>query len=317
MRSAFQAAFTGLARVLGSPTLVLLLWIASLAAAAPLAISMSDSIHQSIGGSLVHQNLREGLDMGWYGEFRARAKGIERTLSPSVVGAGAFLDNLDAWLNGSLFELAPGLVALGVAYGLLWALFLGGILNRYGEPHGGRFRLGAFLSHGAEFFFRFVRLAVLAAPLYYLVYRFAAWIFRSIESWTRDVTAETTILAYVGAASLLVGFLLTFVNLAFDYAKIATYKENRRSMLLAALRGFRLVFANLGGTTTLYYGLLLFGFVLLVGYAWIAPGPGQATARSVVFAFLVGQAFLVAKLMLRLNFLAGALVLYDTAQFRR
>jgi hypothetical protein len=317
MVSAFQAALTGLARVLGSPALVLLLWTVSLAAAAPLAISMSESIAQSIGGSRVHQDLREGLDMGWYGEFRARAKGIEKTLSPSVVGAGPFFDNIDAWLNGSIFETAPALVAFGVVYGLLWALFLGGILHRYGEPRGGRFRLGTFFSQGGEFFFRFVRLTLFAAPLYYLVYRFAAWIFRFIESSTRDVTAETTILAYVGAASLLVGFLLTFVNLAFDFAKIATYKENRRSMILAAVRGFRLVLGNLRRTTALYYGMLLFGVVLLGGYAWVAPGPEQATAASVVFAFLAGQAFLVAKLVLRLSFLAGGLALYEAPEFRR
>jgi hypothetical protein len=314
--SSLTAAFSGFGRVLGSPALVLFLWLANAVVAVPLAVSIADSLQGSIGGSLVHQNLRDGFDMGWYGEFDARAKGIETTFSPSIVGEGAFFDNIEAWLNGRLFERLPALVALGSLYGLLWALFLGGILHRYADRRG-LFRLSDFFSHGAEFFFRFVRLAVLSAFLYYLVYRFAGWLFRRVEDATRDVTVERTVLAYVIAASVLVAVLLTFVNMAFDYAKIATYKENRRSTILAAIKGFRLVLGNLGRASVLYYGLGLFGLVLLGAYWAVAPGVGQASVPSVVFAFLVGQAYLLAKLVLRLTFYAGQLALYESAGFHR
>jgi hypothetical protein len=105
--------------------------------------------------------------------------------------------------------------------------------------------------------------------------------------------------------------------MAFDYAKIATYKENRRSMILAAIKGFRLVLGNLGRTTILYYGLGFFGLLLLGAYYVVAPGPGQASVPSVVFAFLVGQAYLVAKLLLRLTFYAGQMALYESSRFNR
>ncbi len=314
--SSLKAAFSGFGRVLGSPTLVLVLWISNVVVAVPLAVSIAGSVQDSIGGSLVQQNLRGGFDMGWYGEFDARAKGIEKTFSPSIVGAGAFFDNVEAWLNGSLFEMLEALVALGFVYGLLWALFLGGILHRYSDRRG-LFRLTDFFSHGAEFFFRFVRLAVLSGFLYYLVYRFAGWLFGRVEDATRDVTVERTVLTYVIAASVLVALLLTFVNMVFDYAKIAAYKENRRSMILAAIRGFRLVLGNLGRASVLYYGLGLFGLVLLGAYSLVAPGVGQASVPSVVFAFLVGQAYLVSKLVLRLTFYAGQLALYESAGFHR
>jgi hypothetical protein len=315
--SSVKALFQGLGRVLASPALVLFLWLVSLLAATPLAISMASSIEESVGASLVHQKLRDGFDMGWYGEFAARAKGIEKTLSPSIVGAGAFFDNIEAWLNGRLFEMLPGLVALGVAYALLWALLLGGIFHRYAEGTGGRFRLAELLSHGAEFFFRFVRLAVISGFLYYLVYRFASWLFSWIEDRTRDATVERAVLAQVILGSLLVVLLLTLVNMAFDYAKIAAYKENRRSMILAAIRGFRLVLGNLGRTTLLYYGLGALGLVLLGAYHSMAPGPGQASASSIVLGFLVGQAYLVAKLVLRLTFYAGQMALYESPKFNR
>jgi hypothetical protein len=311
--SPVKASFKGLARVLSSPMLVLWLWLFNLVAALPLALVMAGSIESSIGASLVQQKLREGFDMGWFGEYHSRAEGIETTLSPSVVGVGAFLDNVEAWFDGGLFESFRGLAAVGVLYAVVWALFLGGVLHRLGGG-AGMFRLSEFLSQGGAFFFRFFRLAVLSGVLYYLVYRFSAWMFGRIQESTRDVTVEKTVLTYVILAAVLVVVLLAFVNMAFDYAKIATFKENRRSMVLAALKGFGFVLGNLGKTWTLYLGLGLVGVFLLGVYWLVAPGPGQATALGVAVAFLVGQAYLVAKLVLRLTFYAGEMSLYESAE---
>ena len=156
--SAIEAAFRGLGKVLGSPSVVLCLWLASIVVALPAAAVVAESIRDSVGGSLVGDELRDGFDMGWFGEYQAEARGIETTFTPTVVGAGAFFNNVDAWLNGSLFETHVGLLGLGVLYGLVWSLCLGGVLHRYGEA-GGLFRLSEFLSQGGTYFFRFVRLA--------------------------------------------------------------------------------------------------------------------------------------------------------------
>lgn len=310
--SAVGAGFHGLGKVLRSPLLVLWLWIVSVVVALPAAALMARSLEDSIGGSLVYEKLRDGFDMGWYGEFRSSAEGIEKTFTPTVVGIGPFLDNAEAWLNGSLFETHPGLLGLGLLYAALWALLLGGILHRLSNGHG-LFRLGDFFSRGGEFFFRYLRLAVIGGVLYYLVYRFASWLFVWIEAQSRDVTVEETVLGYVVAGSLLVGFLLTFVNMAFDYAKIATFKENRRSMLLAAVRGFGFVLSHPGSTMVLYYGLALVALVLLWAYSVVAPGTGQATLPGIAIAFLIGQAYLVAKLVLRLTFYSSQMALYESA----
>ncbi len=314
--SAVKAAFNGLARVFSSPLLVFWLWLFNFVVALPLAVVMAGSIESSIGASLVHQKLRDGFDMGWYGEYRSRAEGVETTLSPSIVGVGAFLDNVEAWFDGGLFGTFRGLVAVGVLYAVVWALFLGGILHRLGGG-AGMFRLSEFLSQGGAFFFRFLRLAVLSGIFYYLVYRLSTWLFGWIQGATRDVTVEKTVLSYVLLAALLIVFLLSFVNMAFDYAKIATFRENRRSMLLAMLKGFGFVLGNLGKTLTLEIGLGLLGVILLGVYWLVAPGPGQATVVGVVLAFLVGQAFLVAKLVLRLTFYAGEMRLYESAGLGR
>ena len=133
-------------------------------------------------------------------------------------------------------------------------------------------RLGEFLAHGGEYLFRFVRLGVIAGFFYYAIYRFSGWLFRRIERATQDITSEEAVLAYVVVASLFVVFLLTFTNMSMDYAKIATFRENRRSMILAALKGFGFALSNLGRTMSLYYGLGVVGLVMLFAYHWIAPG---------------------------------------------
>ncbi|HXV64321.1 MAG TPA: hypothetical protein VEK15_26720 [Vicinamibacteria bacterium] len=309
--SAVGSFFEGFGRVLSSPALVLVLFAVNLAAAIPAALVMSHSIEESIGASLVYQKLRDGFDSGWYGEFDASTNGLEDTFGPTLVGAGAFFDNIESWLNGSLFESYPAILGLGILYAVLWTFFLGGILQRYAD-RASIFRLSEFLSHGATFFFRFLRLALISAALYYGIYRLAGWLFSRIETATRDVTREEIVLGYVVAATVVVLVLLTLVNMAFDYAKIATLKENRNSMLLAALRGFGFVLGHFAKTVPLYYGLGLVGLALLGAYHLTAPGAGQATPASVVMAFLVGQAYLVIKLVLRLTFYASQLALFES-----
>jgi hypothetical protein len=304
----FKAMFKGFWRVVSSPTLIVWLWLVNVVVAMPVAWMMTDSLRSSIGESLVDEKLTEGFDMLWYGEFEAQAKGLETTFTPTVSGVGAFYNNLEAWLTGDMFEEYSGLVALGVFYALLWALFMGGVLDRYS---GSEFKLSRFFSSGGQFFFRYIRLALLSGILYYLIYRLAGWLYSWIEEATIDVTVERTVFIYTLLAAGLVVFLLTFVNMAFDYAKIVTFKEDRRSMLLAALRGFGFVFRNPAKTMGLYYGLGALGVVLLALYASVAPGATQSTSSGLAIAFFIGQAFLVVKLMLRLTFYAGQMALFE------
>ena len=48
------------------------------------------------------------------------------------------------------------------------------------------------------------------------------------------------------------------------------------------------------------------------GYAFIAPGARQSTVPGIVFAFLLGQLYLVVKLVLRLTFYGGQMALYES-----
>jgi hypothetical protein len=305
-----KALFKGFWRVVTSPGLIIWLWLVNFLVALPLVWVMTSSLSSAIGGSLVDENLTASFDMDWYGEYEAEAKGLETTFTPTVVGMGAFYNNLEAWLYGDLFDMFPGLVGIGVLYILIWALFLGGVLDRYSGSEG-MFNLGRFFSNGGRFFFRFLRLTVLSGVLYYLIYRLAGWLFAWVEATTLDVTVERTVFIYTVLVAVAVAFLLTLVNMSFDYAKIVTFKEDRRSMLLAALRGIGFVLRRPFKTMGLYYTLVILGALLLGAYATIAPGADQSTMVAVIWAFAIGQFALVAKLVLRLWFYAGQMALFE------
>ena len=89
--------------MLRAPALVLAIWLANLVIAAPLAVFVLESIHSFTADSDYHQVLLEGFDTGWYWEFKTSRGALEETFSPSHVGIGAWLANLDRWWDGRVF----------------------------------------------------------------------------------------------------------------------------------------------------------------------------------------------------------------------
>ncbi len=304
----------GLARVGRARRLLLWLWLGNLLFALPLAVIVGAEIADSVRTSRVSQLLLDGLDLVWQSEFDAATGGVAGTLSPSHVGVGAFLDNLELWFTGRLFDAEPGLVAAGLLYGLFWALLLGGVLAYL--QSGRQVTLRGFFALGGEFFARFTRLALVTGGLYYLVYRFSKWLFGSLEDWTRNVTVERTVLLYYLLAATVVLLLLLAVRMISDYAKIAIVMEDRRSALLAAFRAMRFLVRKPLRALTLVLAIGGAGLIALYAYHWLAPGTRQASWTAVLFAFGVGQLLLITRLGLRLTLLGAQLELYErTASF--
>ncbi len=308
-----RALFGGLGDALAAPSLLIFLWLVLLFVALPAGVLMEESIRASIGHSRADEGLRAGLDQTWLGEYRSRARGLERTMRESIVGIGAVLDNLESWFSGELFR-RPRTTAFGAVYLSLWLFLLGGLLDRFARRER-KFVLGPYLAACARFLPRLVRLTLFSGLFYYGVYRLARWLFPWIERRTGELTVEKTVLAaHLGGAVVVVS-LLALVNLIFGYAKIAVVYEGRRSVLGALLRAARFVARRRGKTIGLYC-LLASMAVLIVGlYALAAPGPGQGTLLAVGLAFAVGQIYLMARLTLRLTFFSAQMRLYESERF--
>ena len=324
-----QAISRGLSLARAAPRLVLLLWLATAAAALPAALLVGDALADSFATSRVAERMRQGFDMDWYGEFEVRARGLEATFTPTLAGAGVVYDNLEAWWSGRLFTARdegrpaaagqsgsdqpeggfPGLLGLGLAFALLWAFLLGGVLERLARPEE-PFAVDRFTAGGGRYFFRFVRLALLSGVLYSLVYFLGRRLYRAIQEATRDVTEERTIFLWIVLAAALVVFLLHLIRMVFDYAKIATVLEDRPSVLQSAWEGCRMVLRRPLRTFGVYYGFGAVAAALLVLYARLAPGAGPASLPGIAVALLFGQAYLAARLFLRLGLLGAQLTLY-------
>ncbi len=307
--TAVGAAVRGLMITLGSPRLVIGLWLVNFVVALPMAVLIGTSIGNSVGGSLVHEKLREDFDVGWHGEYLHEARGIELSFTPTVVGAAGFYNNLESWLTGKLFSEFPPLVGAGILYAVLWAFLMGGVLDRFVRPAESAVS-ARFAQACGIYFFRFIRLALSTTVLYFVVYRLHRWMFARLDYLTRDVTSEWTVLWASLAVYLLTAFLITLVHMSFGYAKIATVLENRSGMLLAALRGVVFVFSFPAKTFALYYGIIAVSAVLLVLYSVVAPGAGQSGPITIFLAFVVAQAFLLIKLIVRLTLCASQTTLF-------
>ena len=185
-----------------------------------------------------------------------------------------------------------------------------GIINtRYAAPDDNR-GAGTFFRNGGRFFFRFFRLAALAAALYAAIYVVQQhWAEQLLEK-TRDVTSELGVLGRYLTVWVPVALLLVLVRVIFDYAKIATVVDDRRSMLFAALRGAGFVVLYPLKTLGLCFAWLVVGTFALAVYIFLAPGAGVSTPATVAIAFAIGQAFLMSRLLMRLSLLAGQTELY-------
>lgn len=304
--------------------LLLVLWIANLLVALPLAVALAHELDGSLGRSLAHREQLEGLELGWYGELRAEAGGptgsLAGTFGPEVLGGGAFFANLESWWRGDLLGGPPLLVGAGLLYALVWAFLLGGVLERLAWLGGrvvARERSAGFFAGCGRHFSRFVLLALLSAVLYYSVYRLARSGFGWLEAASVDVTSERTVLLWVAAGAALVVLLLSVVRVLFDYAKIAVVAEDRGNALFAALRGLaaalRFVAARPLSTLGLYWLIGLAGLLLLGLYSALAPTAGGGSWPAVVLAFLLGQLAIVGKLALRLVTLGAETAYYAPA----
>lgn len=309
----FALLRTGLSQALRAPRLILFLWAVQLVVALPAAVVLGHALQESMGASLVQDRLVEGFDTDWWGEWEARAQGLETTFGPRVAGVEAFLDNLDAWWSGRLASHPPAVVGPAVLFALLWAFLLGGVLQWLARPAGfeGSVPSRHFFSEAGRFFGRFLRLAVFSGVLYLGIYALARGLFGALEGWTRDVTAERTVLLWVLLVAALVVALLVLVRVIFDLAKVLTVVDDRRGMLVTLFHAARLVLRRPLAPLGLYALVALLWLLLVALYALVAPVAGPAGWPGILLAFLLAQVLLMARLGLRLGLLAGDMTLYQ------
>jgi hypothetical protein len=263
-----------------------------------------------LGASLAAEQAARGVNLDWWEEFASQAQGVGVSFTPAILGFGAVLGNLGAMADNR--GQTTVIAAAGVAYILAWVFLAGGILDRYARNR--PTRATGFFSRAGTFFFRFLRLAVLALLAYWLLYSFVhTWLFGTVYPWaTRDLTVERQAFVVRVLLYVVFGVLLFGCNLICDYAKIRAVVEDRRSMIGALIAGARFVVRQPGRAVGLY---LLNGLVFLavvLAYAAVAPGAG-GTGWSMWRGLFVTEIYLLARLWVKLLFYASQTALFQGA----
>lgn len=302
------AFFGALRSVLMAPRLVALLWLTLLLVAVPFGLMMQREIAHDIGPSRVQHDLRERMDRVWLGEFHDRSETLGQTLEPATTSRVDFLRNLDLLFSGRLFTEHPGLVAAGIGYALLWLLLLGGVIDRFARG-GGKLVLSQFLAASGRYFPRLFLVTLVSAVGYGAIYRLATWGFAAIEEATRDVTVEATVLKYYLLASLPILLLTALVMTISGYARIAAVVEER-SAWTALGRGARFVLQRPVSVLSLALLVTLAALAIVALRTVATPGVGESTGWGILGVFLVGQLFVVSRLILRVTRVGAELALF-------
>lgn len=274
--------------------------------AAPLALSMAGLIEAHLDRSALADTVAAGADYDWWQEFIAQARGLGTTFAPTIVGFAATLDNVSGLLDGQR-RIVPIAAAIA-AYLAGWTFLAGGILDRYARQRPARAH--GFFSACGVYFFRFLRLAAVAGAVYWWLFAYVReWLF---EEWlvdlTRNVSVERVAFAWRLAFYALFGSLLVLLNVVFDYAKVRLVVEDRRSVVGALAGALRFVGHNAAAVAGLYAANAAV-FVGLIA-AWAAAAPGASW--PVWAAVAVGQTYVLARLLLKLQFLASQVSLFQS-----
>ena len=215
--------------------------------------------------------------------------GFYPTFTPTLLGTESFVRRARAFVADGTLDAA--LVAAAATTLLVWTFLLGGILDRYARRRPTRTQ--AFFGASGVFFFRFLRLGIVAALGYYLLFGVVHPLLFPPAFPLTAAGQPSPLLAPMYSVFLLAA---AFWSAVIDYARIRAVVEDRRSMLGALLAGWR--FVTLHPLKTL--GLYLLNAAALGVLLWLQGNQGPALG-----VLAAPSLHLLGRVALRLAFFAS------------
>ncbi len=307
-RSPLRAAIEGMRRVYRAPAILIGVWAMTLLVSLPLALALRGMLAQHLGDSLAADSAAGSVNYDWMQEFAEQATGLGTTFKPTVIGFGAVLDNLSAFADATPRPVV--VIGATAVYIVLWIFVAGGIIDRFARDR--PTRAFGFFAGAGEFFFRFLRLAVVQGLVYAVLFLLLhPWLFDTLyPRLTHEITVERTAFLIRLGLYLVFGIPVAACTMIFDYAKVRAVVEDRRSMVGAIATAMGFIRRNAGAAVTLF--LLDFGvFAITLGlYALVAPGAGRS-GLAMWLGVGAGQAYVLARLGIKLTFWASETALFQ------
>lgn len=290
--------------------MVLLLFVINLGFSIILAVPMYRSLRDSFGESLVGERMAKEFDFLWWEEYRDRSEGLAKTFTPSIIGEGAILNNLEGLIMMTFFTLPPVILILGLIYIIFRTFLAGGILSIF-HTNGSGFSMKTFFGGAGAHFSRFFLVMLLSWPLFFGVFPF---LYRGLES-IRNSAAQHSFSEltpfYLGLLfSLIMLFLLLFLQMLFDYTRIQIVVEQRKNIFIAFQTAGRFIFNHLGSTLGLYFLLFLINCVVTFLYLLLQSVIPQSTFLGVISVFLSQQFFIYSLIFVRCWLYSSEMELY-------
>jgi hypothetical protein len=306
----FSCWADGFRRVWRAPAVLAGVFVITLLAAAPLAVALRGTIQSHLGRSLVANQVADGVDSDWWQEFTAQASGLGTTFRTSIIGFAATLDNISSVLDGEGQQAT--VLGAAAAYLLVWLFLSGGIVDRYARER--PTRAHGFFAAAGVYFWRFLRLGIIAGASYWFLFAYVhGWLLDDLYMrMTRDLSVERDAFVWRAGLYLLFGALLVGANVIFDYTRIRIVVEDRRSAVGSLSAAIAFIVRNAGRVAGLYAINTVVFLVLVAVWAMVAPGAGGA-GLSMWIGLLLGQAWVLARLVLKLQFLASQTALFQAS----
>jgi hypothetical protein len=298
----------GWKRVAAAPAIVAGVFAMSVLVSQPLAMIVRGMLAVHLGTSLAAESAAAGVNYDWWQEFAAQASGLGTTFTPSVIGFAMVLDNVSGVLDARR-SILPIASALGL-YLAAWAFLSGGILDRYARQR--PIRIYGFFGASGVYFFRFLRLAAIAGLAYWVLFAYVhPWLFEEqFVNLTRGMSEERAAILVRVLFYSLFGALLLATNLVIDYTKVRIVVEDRHSVLGALVAALRFIRSH-GRQVIALYLLNSMTFILVIGvWAVVAPGAG-GSGGTMWLAFMLSQLYIVARLVVKLQFIASHVALFQ------
>lgn len=290
--------------------MVLFLFLLNFIFSLILSIPMYNSLKESVGQSEVGNRLAAGFDYLWYEEFQDQAEGLETAFSPSLIGKGAILNNLESLIQMSFFFAPPILIAFGLSYLILRVFLAGGILSIFNQDIP-RFTMKEFFQGAGSHFIRFLGLMLLS---WIFILVITTFLLNALHSIISDISAEsvsevTPFLLRLALSALTLAFLF-FVQMVFDYARIKTVLENSRNIIKVTLEAFGFVFKHPFSTFGLFYFIILIQIIITVAYILLKEIIPQSNFLLVLAVFILQQMFIFAVIWIRCLLYSSQMAFY-------
>jgi hypothetical protein len=303
----FGRGFMATGRV---PKMVLFLFVINLLFSLLLAIPMYNSLKDSFGRSEAGSRMAKGFDYVWWEEFRDEAKGLDTTFSPSVIGKGAILTNLENLIQMRFYSLPPILLVFGLFYIILHTFLAGGILTIFNQD-APKFTMKEFIQGAGSHFLRFFGLMLFSWVFIIAIGVFLQEGFISIVSEiSSNSLSEVTPFFIELGFSALTFILLLFIQMVFDYARIKVVLEESRNIIKSTLEALAFVFKYPFSTFGLFYLIFLFQVAVTVIYILLKEIIPQFNFPWVLAAFLIQQLFIFAVIWVRCLLYSSQMQLY-------